>query len=445
MLSCAETAGVVLERKKEQPMGLDTATPAWSPIVRILFRFSFVYFVLYLLPFPLNAIPGTEVVNQWYQGLWDAIVPWVGSQLFHVTITVRPNGSGDTTYNYVQVFCFLTLALATTLLWSLLDRKRPSYPRLHAWLRVYVRFALFMIMLTYGAVKVIKSQFPYPSLDRLLQPFGDASPMGLLWTFMGASVSYNFFAGTGEILGGVLLTARRTTLLGGLVCIGVLSNIVMLNFSYDVPVKLYSLHLLAMALFLAAPDARRLIDLLLLGRGVKPMEFRPFLGRIWLHRGVLLLRTALVVGMIGLSLYGAHESLTKFGDLAPKSPLLGIWNVEEFESDGKDRPPLVADGTRWRRVIFDYPGVFAVQLMSDSRQRYTLKLDPDQRTLALTKREDPAWHATLNYQQPEPARLTIEGVLEGRKVRAKLRRADESAFLLRSRGFHWINEYPFNR
>src|SRR5947199_1204250 len=106
-------------------------------------------------------------------------------------------------------------------------------------------------MLSFGAYKVIKSQFPAPSLDRLLEPYGDSSPMGLLWTFMGASKAYTIFGGFAEMLGGALLTVRRTTLLGALVCIGVITNIVMLNFSYDVPVKLYSTHLLLMAIFLA--------------------------------------------------------------------------------------------------------------------------------------------------------------------------------------------------
>jgi hypothetical protein len=35
-------------------------------------------------------------------------------------------------------------------------------------------------------------------------------------------------------------------------------------------------------------------------------------------------------------------------------------------------------------------------------------------------------------------------MLDGQKVRARLHRQDAS-FLLVNRGFHWINEYPFNR
>jgi hypothetical protein len=38
----------------------------------------------------------------------------------------------------------------------------------------------------------------------------------------------------------------------------------------------------------------------------------------------------------------------------------------------------------------------------------------------------------------------MEGTLNG-KIKARLRRAESSDFLLISRGFHWINEYPFNR
>jgi hypothetical protein len=297
-----------------------STAPAWGPAKRVIFRLVFAYLVLYNLPFPLSLIPA---VAQPYQVFWDAVVPWVGRHVFGVEITVRPNGSGDTTYNYVQVFCFAVVAVAATVLWTLLARKRAGYPRLHEWLRIYVRFSLAAAMITYGAVKVIKSQFPDPPLDRLLQPFGDASPMGLLWTFMGASHSYNVFAGAGEMLGGLLLTTRRTTLLGALVSIGVLGNVAMLNFSYDVPVKLYSCHLLFMAAFLVAPALRRLADLFVLGRGVGPGDTRPLLRNRWLNGGALVLRTVLVAGFVGWWLVQAQQMRQLYGDLRPRPPLYG--------------------------------------------------------------------------------------------------------------------------
>jgi len=89
--------------------------------------------------------------------------------------------------------------------------------------------------------------------------------------------------------------------------------------------------------------------------------------------------------------------------------------------------------------------MIAIQLMSDSRRRYTLDLDTGAKTMALGKRDDPAWKTRFSYNQPEPGLLAMEGTLDGQKIRARMRRVDASDFLLMSRRFHWIAEYPFNR
>jgi hypothetical protein len=268
--------------------------------------------------------------------------------------------------------------------------------------------------------------------------------MGLLWTFMGSSQSYNVFTGLCEFLGGVLLTARRTTLLGALLSIAVLSNIVMLNFSYDVPVKLYSLHLFAMAVFLCLPELRRLANFLVLNRPVEPVALAPLFQRKWLNRGAFAVRALFIAWCAWLALNQGWTGRTTYGDLAPKAPLYGIWNVETFEADGQVLPPLITEPFRWRRVIFDRPIRMAIQAMSDSRRRFLFKQAPKSNVLTLTKIEDPKWKAILSYTQTAPGLVAMEGTFDGRKIRATLRRADTSDFLLITRGFHWINEYPLN-
>jgi len=444
--------GGLLEPAADRPAESRATAPAWGPAKRFLFRFGFSYLLLYILPFPLSVLPWVGAsLAKLYKALWDALVPWVGKQAFHVNITVRPNGSGDTTYNYVQVFSYLVLALAAALVWTLLDGRRPGYERLHEWLRVYVRFYLAMTMFSYGIVKVIQLQFPSPALDRLLQTFGTSSPMGLLWTFMGASALYTFFAGASEVLGALLLTTRRTTLLGALVSIGVLTNVVMLNFSYDVPVKLFSSHLLAMAVFLAAPDLRRLADLFLFNRPAVLPADRPLFARRWSHQGTLVLRTAAVLLVVGSGTLEAVKASRTDGELAPKPPLYGIWNVDEFVADGQARPPLLTDKLRWQRVIFDFPGYAEVQLMGalddESLRYYSAKLDEKAKVLTLAKgrKDKTQWKSVLSYTQPDPGHLVLEGTFDGHQVRATLHRIDRSRFLLVNRGFHWINEHPFNR
>jgi uncharacterized membrane protein YphA (DoxX/SURF4 family) len=402
----------------------------WSPARRVAFRFAAVYLFLYIFPFPFNVIPGVEKLFGWWDTGWEAIVTWTGLRVFGVAITVLPNGSGDTTFNYVQLFCCLVLAALATIVWSVLDR-RTHYDALHHWLRVYVRFALAVSMFTYGAAKVIQSQFPAPSLDRLIQPFGDASPMGLLWTFMGASAAYNVFTGAGEILGGLLLTARRTTTLGALVVIAVMSNVAMLNFAYDVPVKLYSTHLLAMAFFLLLPDLRRLANVLVLNRPAEAVELRPRLSERW-RRWAPAARSIFVAALVLMALQRAHANQQYF---AAHSPLRGIWNVEEFAMDGEPR---------WRRVVFDYPSMVGVQLISDARQRFRLTLNESKRTMTVWRLEEPLKKFVIGYSVAADV-MTLDGQLDGKRVQARLRRAPMPAFRLTSRGFHWINEYPFNR
>jgi hypothetical protein len=419
-------------------------SPVWGPVKKLLFRFAFSYLVLYSFPFPLYYIPYVAMAVMWYFQMWSKLVPWVGQQVFGVTITVQPNGSGDTTYNYVQVFCYLVIAAVAALIWTVLDRKRRNYARMYEWLRVYTRYVLAVAMVGYGAFKVFPSQFPAPTFDRLMQPFGDSSPMGLLWTFMGASVAYNVFTGLGELTGGLLLTFRRTTLLGALVCIGVMTNVVMLNFSYDVPVKLYSTHLLLMAVFLAAHDLRRLANVLVLNRPAEPAEMRPLFRRKWLNRGAMALGVLLIGFVTFTSLQYSSQSVRDYAAV-DKSPLYGLWNVEELELDGRIRPPLVTDAERWRRVMFTGGNRSSIQLMSDNRERYNVEFDEKKRTVTFSKRFDPSWKSTLSYARPEPKLLVLSGTFGGQKVRARLRQEEVPEFLLTTRGFHWISERPFNR
>jgi hypothetical protein len=427
-----------------------SSAPAWGPVKRFFLRFGFVYFLFTMVPFDVSVLPFGRIVLKPYETFWESTATSVGRQVFGVTVTILEiNGSGDTTYDYVRTFCHLVLAVLLGLLWTILDKKRARDPRLYEWFRVYLRFSLALAMIVYGTFKLIPTQFGPIGLSRLLQPFGEASPMGLLWAFMAASPPYTSFTGAVETLGGLLLIPRRTTLLGALVSASAMLQVLVLNLCYDVPVKLFSFNLLVMALLLAVPDLRRLADLFLFNRRVEPAEIRPLFARRGLNRAAAALWGIGLLAFTVYSLYGAYEGDKQYGSLAPKPPLYGAWEVEEFVLDGSVRPPLLTDAERWRRVLFEYPDYVSIQLMQKfegrSRRNYGLKLDSTKKTLTITDLRDPKKETVLSYRRPEPKVLTLEGTFEGKKLRARLRRIDESEFLLISRGFHWINERPFNR
>jgi hypothetical protein len=156
------------------------------------------------------------------------------------------NGSGDRTFDFVQLLVCAIVAAIGAIAWSALARRR-SYPRLAAAAHVVLRYDVAYAMLSYGLSKVLRQQFGDLTPHELGQGLGDISPMGLLWRFMGYSAPYTVFGGLCEAIPGVLLLWRRTAAIGAVVVIAVMTNVVMLNLSYDVPVKLYSAQLLVMA------------------------------------------------------------------------------------------------------------------------------------------------------------------------------------------------------
>ncbi len=291
----------------------------WSLLERMAFRFAFAYLILYCLPGNgrvslLAAIPaGAERLTNWAEAPWHALCPWVAIHIFHLTGPItryHPTGSGDTTLDYVQVFCFAVIAIFATVVWSILDRHRPNYRALYAWLRLVVRFTLAFTLLAYGFAKVFPLQFIPPRLFTLTETYGEASPMNLLWTFMGASTAYTIFGGLAEVTAGVLLLFRRTTSLGALAAAAVMLNIVMLNFCYDVPVKLYSLHILLMSLFLLLPDAAALWNFFVLHR-VSRLQglWLPKFERRWLRTAAIVLQVLVIVSVLYSNISSGYQML----------------------------------------------------------------------------------------------------------------------------------------
>jgi hypothetical protein len=96
-------------------------------------------------------------------------------------------------------------------------------------------------------------------------------------------------------------------------------------------------------------------------------------------------------------------------------------------------------------MIFQRPGFLIVQPMSGPNQPFELELDMGNRKMALTKAGDSESKAAFSFEEPQPGLITLDGQLEGKPIRARRVRTDETQFLLKNRGFHWISEVPFNR
>lgn len=433
---------------------------AWTPLQKWSFRFFFCFFVVYMFPFPFDLLQYVTSnfdeplkILKWYDAIFDAynnllhkIVPWFAENIFHFRrpITIFTNGSGDTTYDYFTLLFFFLLSVAGAVIWSVMDRKRLSYSTLYHWLRVLVRYNLALTMLLYGSSKIFHLQMPYPYLGQLVQPFGYKSPMGLAWSFVGYSKAFSAFTGLGEAIGGALLFYRRTTTLGALLLVTVLSNVVAINYCFDVPVKLYSSVLLLMSIFLVQPDAGRLWNVLVRNKATMPVPGQPVLTKRWMRIAWLATKSLIIVFSLAFVIKNSIHGVSQYGDSRPKPHYYGIYNVQSWTRNKDTVPPMATDTTRWKRLILDFPGFAVAYLMNDSTRSYIFNVDSTFRQVTLYPRTD----TSKKYQMSingDSTLLTIAGVLKGDSVVIRLKKQDLNDFRLVSRGFNWINEFPYNR
>jgi hypothetical protein len=446
-----------------EPVQPQQNIPKWSPALRIAFRFWMVYLGLYCLTTQVITSlfsPDEGAVIPDLATLWPlrSIIIWTAAHIFHANVQLSPfwignSATSDCMFGWSTAFCLLMIAAVATVVWSLLDRSRQNYVELHKWFRFFIRLALAGQMIAYGMVKVVPIQMEYPSLFRLVQPYGAFSPMGVLWNFMGSAPAYEIFAGCAEVAAGLLLIFPRTATFGALISLADMTQVFTLNMNYDVPAKLLAFHLILLSCFLLAPEVPRLVRFLLLNRATAPST------QVQLFRSVRANRIALVAQIIfGLWLAGlyCHECWTIWGILnRPLPQLYGIWEVRQMSIDEQPRPPLLTDSTRWRRAIFESRGRMAFQLMDDSFVLYRASVNLPDRTLTLKKSpeltqssektsEDKNWKASFTFQRPAGDQMILDGRMDNHQVHMELQLIDRNSFLLISRGFRWAQEAPFS-
>jgi len=432
----------------------------WSSLQKNAFRFFACLFLLYLFPFPLDSFPFINEISsihpklsEWYgaifgvySNLWHSVIPWVGKQMVGINnpITIFTNGSGDTTYDYVLLLTQFILAILASVIWAVLDRKRKSYNQAYYWLRVLVRYYLAGAMMGYGFAKVFHLQMPFPYLSQLVQPFGDKSPMGLAWSFIGYSKGYSAFTGWAEVIGGALLLFRRTTTLGALTVAIVMLNIAAINYAYDVPVKLYSSMLFLMAAFLMAADFGKLVDVMILHKPVQAASFPPMLNSRRLKITRAILKVLLIASMLYSNISGSMDAMERYGDNRKLPKLYGIYNIETVVRNNDTLAPLTTDSTRWKQLIIQFEKFAQVKMTNDSLRRFNFIVNDSLKSVLVYTNADTLNKSTLHYEADSTS-LLLTGLLGKDSIYMRFRKYDIKNFRLVNRGFNWINEYPYNR
>ena len=447
-------------------MRLDAGTSADSgnasdatPMTRLA-RFGIGLFCgctfLIWLPWWLGVIGGVSV--QW----WLDVGQWTITRILRLPEHfVSSPSARDVLTPYVSSAVFLLMSGLLAAIWLVLDRCGLTHRLAFSWAFLVARLMLASFMMGYGWVKVLPAQFGLMAsgagTDYLIQQVGQLGPRDMLWAFMEASRSYQVAAGLVELLGGLLLLTRKTTMWGAFISAAAMSNVVMLDIGYDATVKFLAGLILSLAAAMIAPYTKGLGTMLVRHAAGRSPEAVAVARRHRLQAVVLIAGVFTACLLVWWTYRDAEKTAQEFARSPAQTPLHGIWDVEEVSRAGEDVPLLITDQSLWRRLVLPWGGTDGGAIlvwMSDAVTYCNSKIDAKTQTLTIEPDSDSAATKVGSARPtlPVPARLFFhytvgardELVLtsadrDGPSVSIRLRRFDHSQYPLiaHKRGWRW--------
>ncbi len=414
-----------------------SVSSAYFPSNPLLFRFTFVFIVLFTLLFNngtlilLSPQPLLKI---------DALLVsanWVANHIFQDdrTITYGFGGSGDTSFHWYTLFIVLMLSLIGTLVWSIFAKGTKNYNKLYYLLTVIVRYYIGLMMIQYGIAKLYQSQFPFPFHLTLVSPLYNMHPMTLAWTFFGASYGYNIFIGIVEVLG-VLLLFRKTATLGALITLATSLNVMAINYFYNVPVKMVSTALVLFCLFLLAPNIQRLFAFLCQGKSTSlvslpNLSISSKIGRVSV-RSIKYLLIVITVGVSLSSKNNSSEIRNAFND--PESELYGAFYITDKEQKNKN---LIGISENWQKFIFMTDTKLIIQNYESKSTDYQIIVDRKKKEVKIVaKYGERGIHAT--YKKGNNGNIILTTLNSETPITLELTKIDLDNIPLHTQKFNWV-------
>lgn len=292
---------------------------------KIVNRSLLMFIVLFAttLPFPLHFFPSVGfLVSDFFQSINE----FSATHIFGVDFKFISNIESDSLGLYIHCFHLLLFSIFLGFCWSKWFLRFSDNQILY-FLQVSASYILAFFLLKYGVDKIFKVQFYFPEPNTLFTPLGYLSKDILFWSTVGSSYSYSLISGILEVIAAILLLHRKTRLLGAFVAFGVMLHVLIVNFSFDISVKILSSYLIILSLILISPYAKSLTAIFI---NQKNQFIRPTFENInpIKNRFQKLFKAILIAAMLFESLYFFAENNMYNDDLSPRPKFHGAYQVQ---------------------------------------------------------------------------------------------------------------------
>jgi len=389
-----------------------------------------IWVILFIISFPFgyHVIPEPGSI---LQKLFEPLAKYTGDHLFSIKRDYLSELISDSTGLYLDLFNCLLIAVITAVIWRLAFPGIRSHEKLRLWFITFVRYYLALQLVIYGFSKVFKVQFYQPEPNILFTKLGMVPKDLLYWSTMGVSRSYTMFLGFTELLAASLLLFRRSVILGSLISLFVLVNISAVNFSFDISVKLVSLFLLILCIYLLISQRRRFV-LFVTGRAVPAENSNKIKSDpSWLYP---VIKSAIIVLILMESLWIYLRARNFNDDTAARPILHGAYEINYFIANGdtlsKDSP------TRWKRVYIHRDGYFIVEDMNESMDDYPMRANEENKLIQLETSGNLS-AGSFKWTELPSKRMKLTGELNGHKLDMELQKIDLSNLPAIRKEFSW--------
>ena len=213
---------------------------------------------------------------------------------------------------------------------------------------------------------------------------------------------------------------------------------VLYNFFFDVPVKLYAVHLLLMSCFVMLPDLKPMWDFFVLHKDARPKG-------VWVppaQRRGFRIATAVVEGVflfgavLALAKYDSDRYATYLASVRQSSPILGLW-----ELDGSSPMPTMIAGMTWHEISIDSLTRGMARTADGQLFRMYLTYNEAKHTVNMTSRGG-GGAVKYTWQSPDPQHLLLK---TAGTTYTFDRVATPAQYPLLTRGFHLVSEWGYER
>ena len=264
---------------------------------------------------------------------------------------------------------------------------------------------------------------------------------------------YESICGTAEVIGGILFLFRRTALTGALVSSFVLTNVLLYNLFFDIPVKLFASNLLLSSLFVILPDVRPLFRFFWLHQPAAPAG-------VWVPQSSrrafrIATRTVEIIFVLGFLIEMPIQTAMgwQHNRAAARTPssLLGAWHVDPshaptgafITADGLPASDLYID-TVARAFTRSTDGVLWRTGLDIDSKAHTLMVYPTGKDGAKYAWQMPdSDHLILTTTSPDKPKQ--EEKISAPTVLTFTRTPIPAHYPLLDRGFHLINPWGLER